>query len=181
MKASKLFSILASLVVLSIMGSCEDSYSEYTKKYIVNFNYAIASSQQLFTTIGNYGQYCNIRRETSNGKTEIVMSNSSGTGRYTITSTEQYFSYGLGGLIVGTTSFGENVAYDLACPNCDRASRRLTLMEAGYASCNHCGVTYDMNNHGVISATDSTVTYSDLRGLYRYRITVSGNHLAVYN
>lgn len=171
--------ILLSIVILT---ACDDSFSEFSKKYPVNFSYQVTASQQLFTTMGNYGQFCSIRRESSNGKTEIVMTNALGTGRYTITETQKYFNYGLGGLIVGTNNFGEHMAYDLACPNCDRNYRRLSLDDAGYAKCQHCGLTYDMNNLGVITSRDSdSRPQTEVRGLLRYRITYNGTYISVYN
>ena len=170
------------IITAACLWACDDSYSEFSKKYPVNFSYMVSASQQLFTTMGNYGQFCTIRRETSNGKTEIVMTNSLGTGRYTINETQKYFNYGLGGLIVGTNIYGQPLAYDLACPNCDRNTRRLSLDDAGYATCKHCGLTYDMNNLGVITSKDSTARpQTDARGMLRYRITYNGTNIAVYN
>ena len=171
----------ALVLVFAFLCAC-DNHSEFSKKYPVNFTYMVTASQQLFGTMGNYGQFCSIRRETNNGKTEIVMTNSSGTGRYTIDATQKYFNYGLGGLIVGTNIYGEHLAYDLACPSCDRNTRRLTLRDNGFAICNHCGLTYDMNNHGVISSRDSTARpQPDARGMLRYHITYNGTHITVYN
>ena len=72
------------------------------------------------------------------------------------------FEYGLGGLIVGTSSTPnmsngfDIVAYDLACPNCDR-----------------------LNNFGwIITASDAT---KEQRGLYRYRIIYNGVSINVNN
>lgn len=110
------------------------------------------------------------------------MTNTLGTGRYTINETQKYFNYGLGGLIVGTNIYGQHLAYDLACPNCDRNTRRLSLGDAGYATCKHCGLTYDMNNLGVITSKDSTARpQTDARGMLRYRITYNGTTITVYN
>lgn len=170
------------LLVFAVLCACSDSYSEFSKKYLVNFSYMVTASQQLFTTMGNYGQFCTIRKESSNGKTEIVMTNAMSTGRYTINETQKYFNYGLGGLIVGTNIYGQHLAYDLACPNCDRNFRRLSLGDNGFATCNHCGLTYDMNNLGVITSRDSTARpQTDVRGMLRYRITYNGTNIAVYN
>lgn len=170
------------IITAACLWACDDSYSEFSKKYPVNFSYMVSASQQLFTTMGNYGQFCTIRRETSNGKTEIVMTNTLGTGRYTINETQKYFNYGLGGLIVGTNIYGQHLAYDLACPNCDRNTRRLSLGDAGYATCKQCGLTYDMNNLGVITSKDSTARpQTDARGMLRYRITYNGTTITVYN
>ena len=95
---------------------------------------------------------------------------------------QQYFSFGLGGLIVGTNFNGDNLAYDLACPYCDVASYRLSLADNGYCRCSHCGIQYDMNNYGIIASIDSTKTYTNKpRGLYRYRITYDGTNVSVYN
>ena len=74
----------------------------------------------------------------------------------------------------------EPVAYDLSCPNCDRSSYRLTLPGNGSAKCNHCGITYDLNNNGwILSTTDSTA--DNLRALYRYKINYNGVAINVFN
>lgn len=179
----RLFTLLVCLT--TALAACEDSYSEYSKKYVVRFNYMVQTSQQLAVTLGNYGCFCTIRKKVVNGVTKILMTSIKNSDAYTITESQKYFEYGLGGLIVGTSYEGEHVAYDLACPNCDRNNYLLSVADNGYATCNHCGLTYNLNAHGIIAyKSDSekgNATKSDMRGLYRYRIQFNGTIVSVYN
>ena len=161
--------------------SCEDTTNTFSNREMVRCNYTVASYTELFNALGNYGQFASIR-EMGTGKVRMT---SGATGKYTdyaSSKVQQYFSFGLGGLIVGTNFNGDNLAYDLACPYCDVASYRLSLADNGYCRCSHCGIQYDMNNYGIIASIDSTKTYTNKpRGLYRYRITYDGTSVSVYN
>ena len=75
----------------------------------------------------------------------------------------------------------KTLCYDLACPICDRASRRLTLTAGGYARCAKCLVTYDMNSYGAIYKIPQDTTLNKPRGLYRYRVNYNGQILNAYN
>ena len=99
---------------------------------------------------------------------------------YTADALNKDFGFGLGGLILGTNNYGEPMCYDLACPICDRAGTRLTLND-GYAKCSNCGVTFDMNNYGVIYQTPENAELISPRGLYRYRINFDGTTVNAYN
>ncbi len=163
------------------LSSCEDeASSSYSNK---NYVYCFFNSLQytlLHNTLGNPGQFASIRQRTLNGKTTIEISNSTGTEQYTADAVSTRFSYGLGGIIVGTNYYGEHLAYDLACPNCDRSDRRLTLRDNGTAKCGKCGIVYDLNNLGTINAIEGEGCASP-RALYRYRITYDGTNVSVYN
>lgn len=164
-----------------LLASCEDeASSSYSNKNYVYCFFNTLQYTQLHNAMGNPGQFVSVRKRTSNGKTVIEMSNSIGTEQYTVDAISTHFSYGLGGIIVGTNYYGENLAYDLSCPNCDRADHRLTLRDDGTAKCAKCGIVYDLNNLGIISAVEGE-GYQNPRGLYRYRITYDGTNVSVYN
>lgn len=157
--------------------SCDDTVSStYSTKYPVLAGFVVASYPELLSVVYNAGQYATIRQSSN----YILMSGPSTSNRYTMDALSEDFEFGLGGLIVGTTYNLELRAYDLACPNCDRADRRLTLLENGIDSCAKCGITYDMNYDGVIISAGNG-THSSPRGLYRYRISYDGYRVNIYN
>ena len=173
-----------------VFAGCKDEYSyssQFSSKYPVRFYYEVRSSAELINAIGNPGEYVTIRRKKGNACYITITSPNIGGNDYALSyvgSTD--FQYGLGGLIVGTSNMlnmnngFDLVAYDLACPTCDRADYRLALKSDGTARCSHCGITYDMNNYGVIHSAD-TVASNNARGLYRYRITYDGQAIRVFN
>lgn len=167
-----------------LLMACEDeATSTFSKKYRVRFYFEIQQSSELYNAIGNPGQFVTIR--PLNGKVRIE--NTLGGNDYALSQIgSRDFEYGLGGLIVGTSSTPnmqnnfEIVAYDLACPNCDRQSYRLKLKDDGSASCGHCGMTYDLNNFGWI--LNAAVNQDkELRGLYRYRVVFNGMAVNITN
>jgi len=176
--------LVAALIILSFsVSSCKDEISNiYSTKYPVRFVFEVASSSELFNAMGNPGQFVTIR--PLNGKVKI--SNTLQSHEYSLSQIGySAFEFGLGGLIVGTSSSPnmsnvfEPVAYDLACPNCDRQTYRLQVKDNGTALCSHCGNSYDLNNNGwIITVTDDSKQY---RGLYRYRIAYNGMTISVTN
>lgn len=177
------------MCVVFALAGCKDEYSyssQFSSKYPVQFYFSVGASAELINVIGNPGEYVTIRRKSGTGNVHIE--NTHGVGNdYPISYTGEHdFRYGLGGLIVGTSNVlnmndgFDLVAYDLACPTCDRAAYRLSLKDNGTAKCAHCGITYDMNNYGVVIEAD-TVTEGSVRGLYRYRITYDGQAIRVFN
>lgn len=179
--------VVALLALMLVFSSCEDDYtSQYSTKYPVRFYYVVNTAAELINTIGCPGEYATIRRSTKNPG-YISIANSLGGHDYALSyvgGTD--FLYGLGGLIVGTCNMPnmsdgyDIVAYDLACPTCDRPEYRLSLKGDGTAKCSHCGLTYDMNNLGVIISADKD-SVNNARGLYRYRITYDGYAIRVSN
>ncbi len=170
------------LCVLGLTACKDDISSTYSTKYPVRFYYEVAGSTELYQAMGNPGQFVSIR--PVNGKIRIA--NSLGSHDYSLSQVGySEFEFGLGGLIVGTSSTPnmsdglDIVAYDLACPNCDRQSYRLTLSDNGTAQCAHCGNSYDLNNYGwILTVSDESKEY---RGLYRYRISYNGIAINVNN
>lgn len=167
---------------IGLMG-CKDEINKiYSTKYPVRFYYEVATSTELFNALGNPGQYVTI--QPLGGK--IIIGNTLQQHEYPLSAIgSRDFLFGLGGLIIGTSSTlnmsngFDLVAYDLACPNCDRAAYRLTVKDNGTASCKKCGSSFDLNNYGVIlSVSDQSKEY---RGLYRYRIFYNGLAINVNN
>lgn len=164
-----------------IVASCDkdEATKTYSTANMVRCFFNVPQYTQLFNVMGNYGEYATIRGMKGQGK--IQMSSNVGTTEYPMTADMQGFEFGLGGLIVGTSYFGEHFAYDLACPNCNRSDRRLTIGDAGIAKCAKCGLSYDLNNYGVISAASHTDLHTNPRGLLRYRIVYDEVNLRVFN
>ncbi len=181
MKRYKFFMLSLVALLSGILFSCEDELKgSFSKKNHVYCFFNSMQYPQLHNAMGNPGQYVSIRQRVLNGKTLIEMKSSIGTEQYTADALSVNFTYGLGGLIVGTNYYGEYLAYDLACSNCDRADRRLTLNDNGTAKCGKCGIVYDLNNYGVISAVEGEGSATP-RNLYRYRINYDGTNLVVHN
>ena len=169
--------------LFTLLTSCDkdEATRTYSRKYPVHCFFYVPTYIELFNTMGSYGEFVTIRQRTFDGVSVIEMVNTGGSNHYAIDRTMQYFNYGLAGLIVGVNIYGEHMAFDLGCPNCDRSDRRLTIGDAGIAKCAKCGLSYDLNNYGVISASSGTSLYDSPRGLYRYRIMYDGLNLSIYN
>ena len=171
------------LFILSafVFGSCtkEEASKTYSTANMVRCYLQVQQYTQLFNTMGSFGEFATIRPLKSQGK--MSMWSNIGTTDYPMTADMRGFEFGLGGLIVGVNYYGEYMAFDLACPNCNRADRRLMIGDAGIAKCAKCGLSYDLNNYGVISAASSVSENVSPRGLFRYRIMYDGTNLSVYN
>lgn len=142
----------------------------------------VLRSDVLFNVMGNYGHFASIRKRVVEGKTQIELVSSTGLkGYYPVDQLSNNYGLGLGGLIVGTNNFGETLCYDLACPICDRAERRLSLTNDGYAKCTKCGVIFDLNNLGAIYQIPEDADLPMKRGLCRYRINYNGQIVNAYN
>lgn len=180
----KILILLCSLVF--VLTSCEDEYSSlYSTKYRVQFDFDVNGSAELITAMGNPGQYVTVRRKSGTGLVRIE--NQFGGHDYTLRpNAYEVFAYGLGGLIIGTRSVPnindqfEPLAYDLACPNCDRPDCRLEIRDNGTAKCGKCSIVYDLNDNGVIVEADNKPK-DKVRGLYRYRIIYNGVTVRVFN
>lgn len=187
LKASIMKRLYTTSVVLffsflsSVFSSCskDPATKMYSTEHLVRCFFNVPQYTQLFNTLGSFGEFATIRVQKGQGI--IKMSSNIGSTDYPILADMRGFQFGLGGIIVGTNYYGEYLAFDLACPNCNRADRRLTIGDAGIAKCTKCGISYDLNNYGVISAVTSTILYDAPRGLFRYRILYDGTNLSVYN
>lgn len=178
-----LFLICTLSLLTALFASCSDEEANptFSKREYVFCLFDVHQYAELFNVMGNYGQFASIRKRVVNGVTKFSIANSSSAHDYTVDALSKDFGLGLGGLIVGTNNYGKTLCYDLACPICDRASRRLTLTAGGYARCAKCLVTYDMNNYGAIYKIPQDTTLNKPRGLYRYRVNYNGQILNAYN
>lgn len=159
------------IIGILLVQACTNSYPIFTNKYPVSFSCDI--SMPPFNSIHTLGCFITVRqRPAKDGYT--VYTN---TGMaYEFPEVQSHvFSYGLAGLIIGSPWYaeGEIYAYDLGCPQCDRASSRLTVDSSPYAKCSKCGAQYELNNNGY--ATNGG------HPLYRYPLTRNGNMLMVHN
>lgn len=167
--------------VFTLCGCSDDATTMFSNREYVYCYFDALQYTELFQVMGNFGQYASIRRHVVDGVTKVTMRNSSTSTDYNIDALSKNFGYGLGGLIVGTNTFGEFLCYDLACPICDRADRRLTISNDGYAKCGKCGVTFDLNNYGVIYQVSENADLTTRRGLYRYHIEYNGQIVNAHN
>ena len=138
----------------------------------------------LSTACENMGEYCII---TSDGERFLFTSAINKTDTINILASNSYNGYylGLSGFIVGKLTFpemGEDyvrvVCYDRACSNCYQnynITKPLVLKTGGYAKCNKCGRTYNLNDCGIISDGPGG------RNLYRYRVSYIGYTLYINN
>ena len=138
----------------------------------------------LFTACESMGEYCYV---ISNGQQFLFTDAANHTSPINITAISSYSgSYlGLSGLIIGRLNIpemGEDftrvVCYDRACSNCYQnynITKPLVLQTGGYAKCNSCGRTYNLNDVGNISDGPAG------RALYRYRVNYIGNVLVINN
>ena len=141
----KVFITLISLLILC--GCSDDATSTFSNREHVYCALDVLQSDVLFNVMGNYGQFASVRKRVVDGKTQIELVSSSGLkGYYPLNQLSDNYGFGLGGLIVGTSNFGEALCYDLSCHICDRANRRLSFTNNGYAKCGKCGVTFDLKS-----------------------------------
>ena len=184
MKSSLTRNFLFSLALLACSGCTKDMVtSTYSTEHYVNVYFdPISAYLPLMQVLGspgfgNPGQYATLRRSS----TKITITSATGATEYT-DAVIMKGSYGCGGLIIGTNYDSQYYAYDLACPNCNQAQYRLTVPfdGTGIVTCNHCKISYDLNN-GTIRSTEGNTIHPTPRSLLRYRITYSGTFLNVYN
>lgn len=160
--------------MLFVAVACSRSYEVFSSKYPASFSCDISKSP--FNKVQTSGYFLSVRptpqmdgyRVTEpDGREQII---------YFTEVQNRVFSFGLAGLIIGKPYFGDDAyyAYDLGCPQCDRKSICLNVSMEGKAICAKCNTTYDLNNQGVPLTGDS-------RPLYRYRATLNGNKVMVYN
>ena len=138
----------------------------------------------LFTCCESMGEYCTIRPD---GQRFIFADAAGHTSAINITALTAYNNYylGLSGFIVGKLTIpelGEDfvrvVCFDLACPGCyqsDNSAKPLVLQTGGYAKCNKCLRTYNLNDCGTVADGPAG------RNLFRYRVSYVGGALIINN
>ena len=191
MKIKNLFLPLKGLwgiiFLLLLFASCsnEGEVSNKFCNYPARLN--IKNVQQapvLYTACESMGEFCTI---TSDGQRLLFTNAANKTDPINITAISNYSGYilGLDGFIVGRLTIpeiGENdtrvVCYDRACSNCYlnyNITKPLKLQTGGYAKCNSCQRTYNLNDVGNISDGQGG------RPLYRYRVNYISNALVINN
>ncbi len=135
----------------------------------------------LFTSCESMGEYCTIK---SDGQHFLFTDAAGNTDVIYITANSDCI-LGLSGLIIGKLSIpeiGEDrlrvVCFDCACPNCYQnynITKPLVLQTTGYAKCNNCERTYNLNDCGNVSDGSAG------RALYRYRVNYLEYTLIVNN
>lgn len=148
----------------------------------------VNSISQLYSSCESQGEWCSI--VLSNKKLYFTKyTGSQGVANLTALNGYTGFYMGLSGFIVGkpfTPELGSDYSvvtcYDLACPNCyieQTVTRRLTLLEGGYAVCqsgsNPCHRKYNLENIGTVCEGKPG------KNLYRYRVFYGGNTLSINN
>ena len=169
-----------------VITSCKDG--EVNNKYCnLRARLTIENVPQapvLFTACESIGEYCTVK---SDGQRFIFTDATNHTSAINITAITGYSGYylGLSGFIVGRLTIpeiGESdtrvVCFDLACSNCYQnyhITKPLVLQTGGYAKCNNCGRTYNLNDCGTVSDGPAG------RNLYRYRVNYLGLVLVINN
>lgn len=165
---------LAIFLLSLAAGACSRSYEVFSNKYPVSFSCDISESP--FNKVQTSGYFLSVRSTAAMDGYKVKEPD----GReqtYPYTEIQnRVFRFGLAGLIIGKPYFGDGLiyAYDLGCPQCDRAFAYLDVNEEGIATCNKCHTDYDLNNGGIAKTGDS-------RPLYRYRTALNGNFVMIHN
>ncbi len=182
-------SILKAITCCLLTVSCFScSNDEVNNKYSnLPARLSITNVQQapvLFTCCESMGEFCTV---TSDGQRLIFTDATNHTSPINITAISGYsgFYLGLSGFIVGRLTIpemGEDIArvvcYDRACSNCYESyniTKPLVLQTGGYAKCNNCQRTYNLNDIGNISDGIQG------RPLYRYRVSYGNYALVISN
>ncbi len=165
------------IVGISFSACSDDTTSTYSNKNPVRCDFFVLQYKELFDVINNNGQFATIRKSAA----QLKMKSAVNETTYNMEAAQKYFQFGLGGLIVGTTYAGEYRAYDLSCPNCNRAEKRMTIDDNGYAKCGNCKISYNLNNDGIITDVPKECIHSNPRSLLRYKIAYDGQYVHIYN
>lgn len=172
---------MAMLGLFACKDNVENKYAGFPAYFVHKY---VNTVPQLNAAMNSLGVYATIRADRGvyvftgeNGHSTQV--NATAVDNYTA------FNMGIAGFVVGLPHTPEPgaeisvpVCFDLACPNCYtdlHIERALQLKEGGYASCSSCSRVYNLNSQGVVSSGDSGSS------LFRYRITYSGNVMAINN
>ena len=166
---------LLSLFLLLTVAGCdgENPYSGY--RVSVTFNGLIYP----YNHARSFGQFICIKQGANIGEYQVTdaMGKTQKVNIPEIYLQQGKFYYGLGGLIIGTPSMGDETiwAYDWACPNCDRAYHRVEIdYSMGHATCPNCAVKFDLNSGGIAIEGES-------RPLWRYRVIDYGSEVIIQN
>lgn len=182
----KLFIIAFAALMAACTGDeVQSKYASYTAHFSFSPVAACPSLQRACTGLG---EFCMVDRPIDQQQRIRVRDNHGSEPDYiNPTAMQGYTSVvlGLGGaLIIGLPSIAELgrdvpevICYDGVCPNCyttDHITKQLVLNE-GFAKCNKCERTYDLNNQGIVTSEQGGHT------LYRYAVGYNGTGVYVSN
>lgn len=174
MKKIKIF--LAATAFVLFTSCISDNESRYSY-YPVNFS--CDASIHPYNIVHGYGEYIIITRNNGTSYKVAWAGNKEMIVQLTAQQT-MYGSnlYGLGGLIIGTPSAcdGNIMAFDLACPHCEQAGRRLTVEQPiGHATCKKCNSKFDLNSGGLPFEGVAK------RPLWQYQVLENGSNIIIAN
>lgn len=162
-------------------GETSNKYSNLPARLSID---NVLQAPVLRTACESPGEYCTV---TSDGQRFLFTDAGGHTSPIVISALAAYNSYylGLSGFILGRLTIpeiGEDntrvVCYDRACPNCYlnyNITKPLTLQTGGYAKCQSCQRTYNLNDTGNVSDGPGG------RPLYRYRVSYLSGALVISN
>lgn len=166
------------LSLLFIATSCEKKgYSKFSTRYKVY--YTCETGVSPFNQLTTPGRFLSVRKSGA----LLIITDADGESRKEplSDSNNRTFMFGLSGLIIGTPTFNndfsEIFAYDLGCPECDAANKRLKFDITGTATCSECGGSWNLNADGTPVNTDGR----KLPPLYRYPTKYTNGLLKVSN
>ena len=179
------------IAIAAILASCSNDGEVQSKyaSYPARFSYSpVAACPSLQRACTGLGEFCIVDRPLDQQQRLRVRDNHGSSPDYiNPTALGNYSSIilGLGGsLIIGLPSLSELggdqpvvTCYDGVCPNCytsDHVTKQLVLNE-GFAKCNKCERTYDLNSQGIVTSEHGGHT------LYRYAVGFNGTGVYVSN
>ncbi len=173
---------LAAALCLPACNSSDGIFSSLPAYFVMD---NVLQAPVLYTSLQSMGEFCTLR---ATGGKYVFESPTQKTPSYiniTQLGSLSGFYMGLSGFILGLPHIPEMgydqsrvVCFDLACPNCYRdynITKRMTLQEGGFAHCNSCSRTYNLNDVGLISKGEAG------RPLIRYRVSYTGHALVINN
>lgn len=179
------YRLLTAVCCLLLLTACRDNVQNKFCRLPARLNIEnVLQAPVLFTCCESMGEYCTVM---SDGQRFIFTDAANHSSAINITSMVGYSGYhlGLSGFIVGRLTIpemGEDVTrvvcYDWACSNCYDSyniTKRLQLQPSGYAKCNNCGRTYNLNDIGNVSDGPAG------RSLFRYRVNYLSHALVINN
>lgn len=177
-----------SLFFVLLLFSCSNDDVESTyAAFHAYFRFdKVMTTAPLYSALTAPGEYCSVYID--NSASNIIFQSTTSSLPVAITSITYYQKIQfIAGLIVGESNVPDMttmqlplLAFDRACPNCyekNSVTKPLSLKESGFAYCDRCKRTYDLNNLGLVVDGQQ----GDIK-LFRYRISYnSSNTMVVSN
>ena len=169
--------LLTAITLIATLASCSDDSESLYSNYPVSFS--CDASIHPYNIVHGYGEYIIITRDGATaykvqwaGNKELIVR---------LTAQQAMYGnsfYGLSGLIIGTPSAcdGNIMAFDLACPHCEQAGRKLEVTHSlGHAHCEKCGSKFDLNSGGIPLEGPAR------RPLWQYKVAKNGANIIITN